>query len=103
MLPESIRYEYVSALIADGSGLVLPVKGKAILRVVFSPASAHTEAGEPTIPARASYAFPIVREVVRGGDFEAVVSYGIGLSRQTQLRFFTFTNPTRAVFDFLSG
>jgi hypothetical protein len=100
-LPESIRVEYVSKLIADGSGLVVPVKGKGILKLVLSPTNAHTAAGTSTVPGRISYNLPIVREVVRSGDFEAVVSYGIGVSRKTEIRFFTLNNPTRVVIDFL--
>ncbi len=101
-LPESIRVEYVPRLIADGSGLVIPVKGNGILKLVLSPASAHTVAGTSTVPARINYNLPVVKEVVRSGDFEGVVSYGIGVARKTEIRFFTLSNPTRVVIDFLS-
>lgn len=100
-LPESIRVEYVSKLIADGSGAIVPIKGKGILELVVSPAVAHTNAGKATVPARISYNLPLIKEVVRSGDFEGVVSYGIGVTRKTELRFMTLTNPTRVVIDFL--
>lgn len=100
-LPESLRVEYVSTLIADPSGAVLPIAGSAIVRLTLSPAIAHTDTGQATVPQRVTYGLPIVKEVVRSGDFEAVVSYGIGVSHKTAFRFFTLTNPTRVVIDFL--
>ncbi len=100
-LPENIRVEYVSKLIADGSGAAVPIEGKGILKLVLSPASAHTDAGTPTVPTRIRSDLPIVKEVVRSGDFEGVVSYGIGVSSKTEIRFFTLTHPTRVVMDFL--
>ena len=100
-LPDSISVEYVSKLIADGSGAVVPIKGKGILKLVVSPAVAHTSSGKATVPVRISYNLPLVKEVVRSGDFEGVVSYGIGVVHKTELRFMTLTNPTRVVIDFL--
>ena len=101
-LPSDIRVEYVSQLIADGSGAVLPIKSQGILRVSLFPAVAHTAAGESTVSARISFNLPLVKEVVRSGDFEAMVSYGIGVSHKTEIRFLTLTSPTRVVIDFLS-
>jgi hypothetical protein len=102
-LPERIRVEYVPVLLADGSGAVVPVQGTGILHLVLSLASAHTSTGTPTVPARIHPHLSLVKEMVRSGDFEGVVSYGIGLSQKTELRFLTLTNPTRVVIDFLHG
>jgi hypothetical protein len=99
-LPENIRVEYVPRLIADGSGAVIPVRGNAILKLTVFPASAHSENGNATVPGRISYNLPVVTEIVRSCDFEAVVSYGIGLSHKTEFRFSTLTDPTRIVLDF---
>jgi hypothetical protein len=100
-LPDTISIQYVPRLIADASGRVLPITGKGILQLRLSPASAHTSAGQSTVPARVRYPLPLVKEVVRSGDFEAVVSYGIGVSQKTEYRVSTLTNPTRIVIDFL--
>jgi hypothetical protein len=100
-LPESLRIEYVPQLIADGSGKVIPIAGKAIVRLTVSPAVAHTDTGQSTAPQRVKYGLPIVQEVVRSGDFESVDSYGIGLSQKTTFHSITLTNPTRIVIDFL--
>lgn len=101
--PTNISVEYVPQLIADGSGLVLPIKGQAILKLVLSPAVAHTIAGQPTVPGRISFNLPLVDEAVRSGDFKSTVSYGIGISRKTEFRFSTLTSPTRVVIDFLQA
>jgi hypothetical protein len=100
-LPDTISIQYVPRLIADASGHVLPITGKGILQLRLSPASAHTSVGQPTVPARIHSSLPLVKEIVRSGDFEAVVSYGIGVSQKTEYRVFTLTNPTRVVIDFL--
>jgi len=100
-LPDTISIEYVPKLIADGSGRIVPIKGKGILQLRLFPAVAHTSAGQQTVPARTGYNLPLVKEIVRSGDFEAVVSYGIGVSYKTEYRVSTLTNPTRIVLDFL--
>ena len=96
-----LRIEYVKQLIADGSGLPVAVAGRAILYVQFTPAYAHNDQGQATAPASMRPKLPTVREIVCAGDFEAVVAYGIGLSRRTQLRILTLSDPNRVVIDFL--
>lgn len=53
------------------------------------------------MPARIGYTLPLVKEIVCSGDFESVVSYGIGVFYKTEYRVFTLTNPTRVVIDLL--
>src|SRR4030095_16792205 len=77
----SIRY--VDQLVEDGSGDPVSVAGAADLEVVFQGANAHRENGSPTVsPRRSSPARPAVKEIARLGDFEAVVSYGIGVDQR---------------------
>ena len=45
---------------------------------------------------------PNVKEVVRAGDFEAVLTYGIGLAHKSEIWVITLTNPSRVVADFLN-
>src|SRR5262245_1758100 len=78
-----LRIEYVPNLIADGSGAPIPVTGRAILSVQFTPARAHDDNGQVTVPNKINLRLPIVKEIVSAGDFEAVVTYGIGLARKT--------------------
>ena len=98
-LPERTTFRYVDRLLADGSGLPVRLAGAARLQVVFQGAQAHTDAGQPTVPARTGYALPAVHELVRAGDFEGYVTYGIGVSKATHVRMFTLTQPSRVVFD----
>jgi hypothetical protein len=92
---------YVKRLVGDGSGLPLSIAGKAILQVRFRPAQAHNDQGQPTAPGRISCNLANVQEVVSAGDFEGVVTYGIGLSRQAEMRILTLAGPSRLVIDFL--
>ena len=98
-LPQRRDVQYVPQLIADGSGKPVQIAGNAILKTVFEPAQAHTDQGEVTVPNRITFALPNVMQVVRSGDFEAVLSHGIGLARRTNFRVFTLTNPSRVVID----
>jgi len=93
--------DYVDKLIGEGSGLPVPVEGAAILAVQFSPARAHNDGGQDTAPGRMKLKLPIVNEIVGSGDFEAVVTYGIGLARKPQMRIITLENPNRLVIDFM--
>lgn len=94
-----IQVQYVKQLRGDGSGLPIPIAGRAILHVSFSPAQAHTEAGQPTAPTRVALKLPVMKEVVRAGDFEATVSYGIGLSKKAEIRVITLVDASRVVID----
>jgi hypothetical protein len=81
------RVGYVDQLVQDGSGQPVSVAGAADLEVVFHGANAHTQDGTPTIsPRRFPTGLTAVREVAQIGDFEAVVSYGIGVDRLPQHR-----------------
>jgi hypothetical protein len=96
-----LRIEYVQRLIADGSGLPVPIAGNAIVQVQFMPAQAHNDRGQPTVPIRATYKLPTIKEIVSAGDFEAVVTYGVGLTRKAEPRIITLANPNRIVIDIL--
>ena len=98
------RIEYVEApLHADGSGDVVPVDGEAFLVVRMEPASGFdlaTGEGELvyTGPRRLGGG-RVVREIVRIGDFEAVVTWAIGVDEQRDFRVLRLENPARLVID----
>jgi len=96
-----LRIEYVKELIGDGSGLPIPIAGRAILLVQLTPAHAHDDNGQSSAPARIKPKLPLVKEIACSGDFEAVVAYGIGLGRNANTRVLTMNNPHRLVIDFL--
>lgn len=91
---------YVPELIGDPSGLPVPVAGDAILQVRMAPARGHDDNGNVTYgPTRRTYPLPNVIQVVNSGDFEGVLTFGIGLAQRTNITVFTLTNPSRVVVD----
>ena len=97
--PSRQHVRYVNRLVADPSGRPIPIAGRAILAASFFPATARGAAASVTAPGRVAFALPNVMTVVRAGDFESVLSYGIGLAKRTSFHVFTLTNPSRVVID----
>jgi hypothetical protein len=96
----SHRIRYVDRLVQDGSGNTVSVAGAADLEVVFQGANAHDGSGAPTVsPRRFSPGLTAVKEVAQVGDFEAMVSYGIGIDRRRPLEISTLAGPSRLVVD----
>lgn len=94
------RIGYVDQLVQDGSGNPVSVAGAADLEVVFEGANAHDEDGSPTIsPRQFSPGLTAVKEVAQIGDFEAVVTYGIGVDRRRPIEVSTLSSPSRLVID----
>lgn len=92
VVPARRQVGYVDRLTADLSGRPVSIAGRAILRVRFYRAAAHDNAGRPTAPARkATLDLANIMAVVRSGDFESVVSYGIGLANRTFVHAFSLT------------
>nr|BFE86469.1 hypothetical protein GCM10020093_090700 [Planobispora longispora] len=77
------------------------VKGGAYLQVTIIPANAHTESGAPTWSGGPIFQADLgnVRNVVRTGDFEAVVGVGIVLDRKAGFRVLEQKQPNRLVVD----
>jgi hypothetical protein len=92
---------YVKNVRQDGSGNVLNLRGDANIMVRLTPADAHDRDGHPTYdgPHRILTDYPNLREVRFAGDFEAMVSIGLGLRHKAGFRVFTLHNPTRIVVD----
>jgi hypothetical protein len=94
------RIGYVDQLVEDGSGNPVSVAGAADLEVVFQGANAHEEDGSPTVtPRRFSPGLTAVKEVAQLGDFEAMVSYGIGVDRRRPIEVSVLSSPSRLVID----
>lgn len=103
------RVEYVEPpLRQDGSGDRVEVAGSAFVVVRMTPASGFdlsVPEGElvytgPGRLAGADAGTAVVREVVRTGDFEAVLTWAVGLSDPVDFRVRTLTDPPRLVVDF---
>lgn len=92
-------------VLADPSGMVIPVAGNALLQVVMRNASAFDQSVDPpeftyTGPTRIVANLPNVIEVVERGDFEGVLSWVIGVhSGAGGATAQVLTGPTRVVVD----
>ena len=100
-LPPRRSVTWVPQVVQDGSGKVLHLGGRVYLRVVVQPAVAHTASGRPTwagtIPSRLD--FRVLRSVKLAGDYENVLSFGVGLWQKVPLHVFTLAGPPRLVID----
>ena len=90
----------------DGSGDELEVAGEAFLAVVMQPASGFDLSGEgeetytgPTRIEGVDAGTSVIREVVRTGDFEAVLGWVIGISDRVDFRVDALEAPGRLVVD----
>jgi hypothetical protein len=82
--------------VKDASGQPVTMRGSDGLRVVFQQA---TGAGTYNKSRDLIPNLPVVQEVEQLGDFEAVLSWGAGLSRPSCIRTLELSNPTRLVVD----
>jgi len=82
--------------VKDPSGLPVTMRGSAGLRIVFhgaSGATSYTGSRDQIVN------LPVVEEVEQLGDFEAVLSWGAGMSQASCIRTLELSNPTRLVID----
>lgn len=82
---------YVEKAVADASGERIDVAGDAILRVRFEPAATEDLRGEKPVPVyqgadRTKGTGPVVTEVVKGGSFEGVLTFFVGVRGRAPYR-----------------
>lgn len=99
MPPYSVSYTDLPVT-ECGSGKSVELPGTALLVARFSPANAHTEAGEASgapraLPAAGSNILQL-RQVC---DFEAVVQWVVALKRAQRYTVSELANPTRLIVD----
>lgn len=99
------RVEYVDPpLKEDGSGNPVDVAGNAFVVVRMEPASGFDlNAGEGQLVYKGPKRLPgtgVVKEAVRTGDFEAVLSWAVGLDGKVPFRVTTASSPSRLIVDF---
>lgn len=94
------RIGYVDQPVQCGSGEPVELAGAARLQVQLLPAQAHTEAGEPTVPPRERHLdLPVLKELESTCDFEADVTWVLGLASRRPYRVQELANPARLVVD----
>jgi hypothetical protein len=99
------RVEYVDPpLKEDGSGETVDVAGNAFVVVRMEPASGFDlNTGEGELVYKGPKRLPgtgVVKEVVRTGDFEAVLTWAIGLDSKVPFLVTTTASPSRLIVDF---
>jgi hypothetical protein len=102
------RLRYVDQVREDPSDRPVALQGTAFLQVVFDGATLDTSPSESDPskaqryhgPVRLTPGLPLVKNVAVAGDFERVLSFGVGLARPVGLRVQILTAPTRVVIDF---
>ncbi|MFD1149272.1 AMIN-like domain-containing (lipo)protein [Saccharothrix hoggarensis] len=92
----------VDRLVEDGSGNPVPLPGSYFLEVRSAPAAAHDDNGNSTYTGPRKFETPAlanVQAVAITGDFEANLTVGLGLRRDSWHRVFLLDSPTRVVID----
>jgi hypothetical protein len=86
----------------DPSDMPIQVEGDAFARIVFQGASGYDFNGKATYdgPRRLTPGFGTLAQVVEGGDFEATLTWILGLSRPTCWELRELHSPDRLVIDF---
>ena len=94
------RIGYEDRPVQCGSGEPVEVAGAAWLQVQLLPAQAHTEAGEPTVQQRERHLdLPVLKELESTCDFEADVTWVLGLASRRPYRAQELAGPARLVVD----
>ena len=96
------KVRYVPVVRADPSDKVVPLEGRSFLEIVVHGAVAHWQATPITPyagPSTVTPGYPTLKQVSISGDFEAVLSFGVGLSRTAGFRVERLQAPDRLVVD----
>lgn len=83
-----------ATFVRDASGQPVALDGSAGIRAVLRNADIT-----PGAPSDLKPELPAIREVAQTGNFERVVSYGVGLATPACFRVLELTGPTRLVID----
>jgi hypothetical protein len=79
----SYRFEFADKLVSDPGGQMIPLGGLGVLEIVFTRAQAHTADGtrSSVISKPAPHiGYQRMAGYAQGGDFEGVLTYGIGVT-----------------------
>jgi hypothetical protein len=90
----TVKRQASSTFTRDASGQEVALEGSAGLRVVL-----HDSDIAAGVPSDQKPGLPEIREVANIGNFERVVSYGVGLHDQACVRVFQLSGPSRLVID----
>lgn len=97
-----VGYQFGDELYMDGSGDIAWLTGCAFLGVQVDPARATDYDYNPTYLGPHKFRtrnLSNVMAIAITGDFESLLSIGIGMRKQTWAKVFTLTGPDRVVID----
>jgi len=98
--PPTYRVEYVENPTACGSGEDVAVEGAALIAVSFTPAGAHTDAGEPALGFQSlALGLPAIVAAASACDFEGEVTWIVGLTEEADFRVTALDDPLRLLVD----
>jgi hypothetical protein len=101
------RVQYRSAITEDPTDRPVRLAGRAFLSVAMQGATLDNafQGGHELYagPTRITPNYGQLREVASSGDFEAVLSFGLGVDRKAGFRVLTLTQPSRIVVDVATG
>ncbi len=101
------RVDYRSAITEDASDRPVPLAGHAFLNIAMQGATLDNafQGGHEryTGPTRITPSYGQLREIASSGDFEAVLSFGLGLDHRAGFRVLTLSQPSRIVVDIATG
>jgi hypothetical protein len=101
-LPTSVRVSWVNNLIADPSAKRVSIPGNKFVSIVIQNGASTDLSGRSTYPGPRKFTTRQLRNieaVTITGDFEHVLSIGLGTGHRTWLHAFTLTTPNRLVID----
>ena len=95
-------------LVADPSGLPVAIQGDHAIWVRMEPSASYDPSSDPLRltyagPTRITTSLQAVLEVVKTGDFEAVLSWAIGVRGERPFKVSTLSGPPRLVVDVATG
>lgn len=80
----SYHFEFARQLVSDPGGKIIPLDGQDVLKIVFTLAQAHTSDGtgsSVTSRPASRIGYQRMADYAPAGDFEGVLTYGIGITR----------------------
>jgi hypothetical protein len=100
-IPQFTLDEATPPLLADGSGLPIEVDGNAFWQLVMQGGTMVSPDGEMTYDGETTFTprFPLLQQLINGGDFEAVGTWYFGLESAACVRVITLSSPSRLVID----
>ena len=90
----TLKATVVKQLTEDGTGDPVTLEGKYFYALTLTPADAHSDSGQPTVPRQAvTVAGRNIQQYKLIGDFEGIVTYGVGVMRLEETATAIRTDP----------